>query len=65
MATKIQLSDFYFQFKGHGHYQVSYTNSKGKVFATLTTDMPLIDKTKNAENPKIKDLQQLKRICKN
>lgn len=66
MKTTIQLSDFHFQFAGYGHYKVIYTSPKtGKQWTTTTNNMPLIDKTKNAEQPRIKDLIRLKNICKN
>jgi hypothetical protein len=66
MTTTIQLSDFRFKFAGYGHYKVTYTSPKtGKQWTTTTNNMPLIDETKNAEQPKIKDLIRLKNICKN
>lgn len=34
------------------------------IMATKTNDMPLIDATKNADEPKRKELEQLKRVCK-
>lgn len=66
MATpKIQLSDFSFIFQGRGHYQVTYTSPvTRKQYKTVTSDMPLIDATKNADTPKLKDLVRLKNICK-
>lgn len=58
-------TDFYFQFKGTGHYKVTYTSPlTGKQWSKLVTDMPLIDLTKNSESPKKKDLEELKRIVK-
>lgn len=58
-------TDFYFQFKGAGHYKVTYTSPvTGKQWSKLVTDMPLIDLTKNSESPKKKDLEELKRIVK-
>lgn len=62
---KIQLSDFKFKFTGYGHYQVTYTSPKtGKDHTIITTDMQLIDKTKNADDPKQVDLNRLKKMCK-
>ena len=62
---KTQLSDFTFRFSGHGHYQVTYTSPiTGKQWTTVTNNMPLIDATKNADNPKRKDLDYLKELCK-
>jgi hypothetical protein len=65
MKTQINLSDFDFNFKGYGMYEVTYTSpTTGKSWSARITDMPLIDATKNAENPKVKDLNTLKKICK-
>ena len=59
------LSDFDFSPSGYGHYKVTYTSPKtGKEFTCVTHDMQLIDATKNAENPKKKDLNLLKVKCK-
>jgi hypothetical protein len=64
-TNRIQLSDFSFLPSGYGHYKVTYTSPvTGKKFTAITNNMPLIDATKNAEEPKIKDLESLKRICK-
>lgn len=66
MKTKISISDFSFKPSGYGHYWVQYTSPvTGKKFGTITNNMPLIDETKNAETPKIKDLNRLKYACKN
>ena len=66
MQTKTQLSDFNFQFSGYGLYRVSYTSpATGKQWSTVIDDMTLIDVTKNADEPKRKDLEALKRLCKN
>ncbi len=65
MKNKTQLSDFTFEFKGPGHYKVTYESPvTGREWKTITSDMPLIDSTKNADNPKQSDLETLKRICK-
>ena len=54
---KTQLSDFTFRPTGHGHYQVTYTSPiTGKSWTTSTSNMPLIDATKNEDYPKHKDL---------
>ena len=59
------ISNFTFTFAGHGHYKVTYTSPKtGKQWAATTSDMPLIDATKNSDSPKQVDLARLKRICK-
>ena len=66
MKKAIKLSDFDFQFSGHGHYKVIYTSKKtGKQWHTVTSDMPLIDATKNEDNPSQSNLNTLKWICKN
>lgn len=65
MKTKTQLSDFNFQFSGYGHYRVTYTSpATGKQWSTVFDDMTLIDSTRNADEPKRKDLEALKRLCK-
>jgi len=66
MKNSILLSDFTFMFSGYGHYKVTFTSpNTGKKWSTVTSNMPLIDATKNADNPKKKDLNTLKSICKN
>jgi hypothetical protein len=65
MKKSIEISDFSFIVSGYGHYKVRYKSPlTGKEWITTTNDMELIDKTKNAEEPKIKDLKELKRVCK-
>lgn len=66
MKNSIKLSDFRFEFQGKGHYKVTYTSPvTRKEWATVTSDMPLIDATRNADEPKRKDLEYLKYACKN
>jgi hypothetical protein len=63
---KISISDFEFRAAGYGHYRVTYTSpATDKQWSAVIDDMPLIDATKNSENPKQKDLESLKWICKN
>ena len=65
-TKKNSISDFSFSFAGHGHYKVTYTSPvTGKSWSTVTNNMPLIDDTKNADKPKIKDLITLKYLVKN
>ena len=65
MKNTINISDFDFIFSGYGHYKVIFTSQiTGKKFTTSTNDMMLIDDTKNTDYPKIKDLNELKRLCK-
>lgn len=60
-----KLSNFKFEFSGYGHYKVTYTSPKtGKQWRTVINNMPLIDATKNADNPLQKDLKHLKTLCK-
>ncbi len=63
--AKISINDFTFRVYGYGYYRVTYTSpATGKEWSKITSDMPLIDATKNEEEPKIKDLNILKRVCK-
>jgi hypothetical protein len=65
MKNSINLSDFDFRFVGYGHYKVTYTSPvTGKQHTRTTDNMPLIDATKNSDQPLKKDLNQLKRYCK-
>lgn len=62
---KTKIADFRFKFKGYGLYKVIYRSPvTGEVWETMTSDMTLIDATKNADCPKVKDLERLKRLCK-
>ena len=66
MKKKVSKSDFRFITAGHGCYIVTYTSPiTGRQWTTKTTDMPLIDATKNTDEPKRTDLETLKRLCKN
>lgn len=66
MKTRISIYDFNFQVTGYGHYKVTYTSpATGKQWSTTISDMTIIDATKNAEEPKKKDLEALKWMCKN
>ena len=65
-TTKTSIADFQFMPSGHGHYRVTYTSPVTfKKWAAATSYMWLIDATKGAEYPKRKDLESLKRLCKN
>lgn len=62
----ISISDFSFTFSGYGHYKVTYTSPVTRKSWTVTTNnMPLIDATKNEDDPKKCDLEALKKLCKN
>jgi len=66
MKNSISISNFSFSFLGRGSYNVTYTShATGKSWTTRTTDMPLIDATKNADEAKKVDLNRLKLACKN
>lgn len=65
MKKSISISDFSFTMTGYGHYRVTYTSPvTRKQWSRTTTNMPLIDATKNADNPKVSDLNDLKSFCK-
>jgi len=65
MKNPILITDFTFTFNGHGHYKVTYASPIARrEWSMITDDMPLIDATKNSENPKKKDLIILKNRCK-
>lgn len=65
LKKRISISDFTFLPNGHGHYRVTYVSPSGfRKWSTVTDDMPLIDATKNTDKPKIKDLERLRRLCK-
>ena len=65
MTQKISKYDFTFEFAGYGHYKVTYTSPvTGKQWSKTINDMTIIDDTKNADEPKRKDLEELKRKVK-
>ena len=63
---KTEITDFTFEFAGRGYYRVTYTSPvTGKSWTKTTSNTLLIDATKNSEGPLRKDLDRLKRLCKN
>ena len=65
MKNSIRKSDFRFMPISFGRYEVTYTSPvTRKEFTFQTTDMPLIDATKNSDDPKKCDLKVLKAMCK-
>lgn len=59
------MENFEFVFVGYGHYKVTYTSPKtGKRYSVTTYNMPLIDVTKNSNNPLKKNISDLKKLCK-
>jgi len=66
IMKKISICDFVREYVYAGHYKVTYTSPMtGKKWRALVTCMPMIDATFNAEEPKRKDLESLKKFCKN
>ncbi len=66
MSARMSIQDFSFRFIGYGRYKVIYTSPKTyKQWSIYISDMTVIDSTLNADNPKRKDLENLKRLCKN
>ena len=64
-TIKPKLSDFTFLQSGHGHYKVTYTSPvTGKSWSRVISNMTLIDKTKNSDNPRVYELEDLKRTVK-
>lgn len=62
---KISIYDFQFVKTGYGRYSVAYQSPVTlKIWVNETDDMCIIDATKNEDKPKVKDLEQLKRLCK-
>ena len=63
--TTIELtkSDFTFTFKYYGMYKVTYQSPSGKRHTGTIIDMPLIDSTKNCENPTQRNLAILRSKC--
>ncbi|NLD63526.1 MAG: hypothetical protein GX646_06485 [Bacteroidales bacterium] len=65
MRQRITKHDFRFMPSGYGHYKVTYTSPvTGRQWTAVTSEMPLIDATKNCEDPKVGDLNYLKKVCK-
>ncbi len=63
--SNISIRDFRFEFCGYGHYKVTYTSPKtNKSWTKTINDMTLIDRTKNCEEPLVKDLDWLKKKVK-
>ena len=65
MKIELSIYDFRFTPSGFGAYWVTYISPvTRKSWGKRVTNMELIDATKNAAEPKKKDLQILKRLCK-
>ena len=65
MKRNLKLSDFTFKFAGYGLYLVTFQSPQsGKSWKCMTSDMTIIDATKNADEPLKKDLEILKRLVK-
>jgi hypothetical protein len=62
---KPHITDFRFSKVGNGHYRVTYISPvTGKNWTRTIQDMTLIDDTKNAEQPRMDRLMDLKRTIK-
>ena len=62
---KPHITDFRFLQAGHGHYKVTYTSPvTNKSWVNIVHDMTLIDDTRNADNPRMDRLMDLKRTVK-
>ena len=62
---KPHITDFRFDFAGHGHYRVTYISPvTGKNWTRTIHDMTLIDDTKNTSEPRMDRLMDLKRTVK-
>ncbi|NDV94342.1 hypothetical protein D0T84_05340 [Dysgonomonas sp. 521] len=63
MSTSIR--DFEFNIMKYGLYEVIYTSpNTGKKWKAVINDMTLIDATKNAKEPRVKKLNELKKKIK-
>lgn len=63
---KTELKDFSKKISSYGHYKVTYTSPKtGKKWSRTINNSSLLDSVFETENPKRKDLNQLKRLVKN
>lgn len=57
----ITIEQFRFEFAGYGHYWATYTTpNRGDYWRHIINCMPLIDATKNAENPTQRDMKLLR-----
>ena len=50
--------------KWNGKYVGYSVFMTGRQWTAITSDMPLIDDTKNCDEPKVRDLNYLKKVCK-
>lgn len=64
MKKADKLSPFKFEKIGYGVYKVTFTTGHGDFYVAEIRDMPLIDATFNAENPRRMDVEWLKRMIK-
>jgi hypothetical protein len=62
---KTKITDFKFELAGYGAYIVYYQSPvTNKNYSKRVTDMTIIDKTKNADSPMLKDMEKLKKLVK-
>ena len=65
MKIKTKITDFKFEPAGYGQYLVYYQSPvTNKNYSKYITDMQIIDKIKNADSPKLKDMETLKQLVK-
>lgn len=65
MKKKISITDFKLTKHARGLFYVTYTSpTTGKTWEVYTRNSTLIDDTFGAEEPKRKNLEQLKSLCK-
>ena len=65
ISEGVQLKNFEFTPASYGRYFVTYKSPKtGREWVRTVEDMGLIDKTRNADEPKKADLQRLKKFVK-
>ena len=63
---KPTIRNFKFEHISEKQYLVTYIQSNTlTIYSKIVTDMDLIDKTRNSDNPKQKYLNKLKSIVKN
>lgn len=64
-SKRISVRDFEFRFLSYGLYRVTYTTPiRGLKYSNVISDMTIIDKTKNSDEPTQKDLIHLRQLCK-
>ena len=61
--SRASISDFKFITAGYGHFLVRFTDpATGQTYQRITDEMPLIDATKNADEPSQSNIDKLIRF---